>query len=74
MADGGGLDTRARMLDLLLEKVAGDTYPSETMMNLIEELVEPDEVPAYAAVLMEKVRDDAYPSTSMMRRIIALTE
>ena len=69
-----GTDTRARLLDLLLEKVADDPYPSATMMDLIEELLQPDEVPAYAAVLMEKVNEDTYPSVPMMRRLVALIE
>lgn len=73
MADNG-TDTRAQLLDLLLEKVAEDVYPSTTMMNLIEELLLPDDVPAYAAVLMDKIRDDAYPSVPMMQRLVALTE
>ena len=73
MADQGGADTRARMLDLLLEKIIEDRYPSETMMDLIEELAEPDDLPAYAAVLMDKISDDMYPSYSMMRRVVNLT-
>jgi hypothetical protein len=70
---GNGNDTRARLLDLLLEKVAADTYPSNTMMDLVEELLEPDDVPAYAAVLMQKISEENYPSVSMMRRLADLT-
>lgn len=73
MADAG-MDTRARLLDLLLEKVAEDAYPSSTMMDLIEELLQPDDVDAYAAVLMDKVSEDTYPSVSLMRRLVALSE
>jgi len=69
-----GADSRARLLDLLLEKVAEDLYPSGTMMDYIEELLLPDDVDAYATVLMEKIRDEAYPSVPMMRRLVALTE
>ncbi|MGN6752373.1 MAG: hypothetical protein ACTHJJ_07445 [Intrasporangium sp.] len=57
---------------MLLEKVAEDLYPSGMMMDLIEELLQPDEVAAYVAVLMEKMQDDAYPSVGMMRRVTAL--
>ena len=74
MANGNHFDTRARVLDLLIEKVAADRYPSETMLNLIETLVEPDDVPAYAAVLMAKLEDETYPSIPMMRRLVALGE
>jgi hypothetical protein len=66
-------DVRARLLDLLLEKVAEDTYPSNTMLDLIEELLHPRDVPAYAAVLMHKVRRDTYPSVSMLQRLVELT-
>jgi hypothetical protein len=70
----GGMDSRARLVDLLLEKIAADPYPSGTMMDLVEELLLPDDVPAYAAVLMEKVRGDAFPSVPMMKRLVDLTE
>jgi hypothetical protein len=73
MANGNGFDTRARVLDLLLEKVGDDTYPSETMLDLIEELATPDDIAAYAAVLMSKVANDTYPSISMLRRLVALS-
>ncbi len=69
-----GTDTRARLLDLLLEKVAEDVYPSGMMMDLIEELLLPDDVAAYAAVLMEKIREEVYPSVPMMRRLVALIQ
>jgi len=65
-------DTRAAVLDLMMEKVIADTYPSETMMDLIEMLATPEDIPAYAAVLMEKVRAETYPSASMLRRLVAL--
>jgi hypothetical protein len=72
--NGGGMDSRARLVDLLLEKIAEDPYPSETMMDLVEQLLLPDDLPAYAAVLMEKIRGDAFPSVSMMKRVVGLTE
>jgi len=68
-----GDDTRARIVDLLLDKVAEDPFPSITMMNLLEEILAPDEIPAYAAVLMQKIGDEAFPSVSMLARLVALT-
>jgi len=44
------------------------------MMDYLEELLLPDEVPAYVAVLAQKLRDDQFPSISMLRRLIDLTE
>jgi hypothetical protein len=72
MANGNTFDTRAAVLDLLLDKVNADEYPSETMMDLIEQLMEPDDIPTYAAVLMAKVSGDNFPSISMLRRLVAL--
>jgi hypothetical protein len=65
-------DTRARLIDLLLEKIAEDPFPSGVMMDLIEELLPPDDVAAYAAVLMEKIREENFPSVPMMRRLLRL--
>lgn len=67
-------DPRALLVDLLLEKVAADVYPSNTMMDYLEELLLPDEIPAYAAVLLQKLRDDQYPSVSMLRRLVGLAQ
>jgi hypothetical protein len=68
----GTEQTRAALLDLLLSKVKDDTYPSATTMDLIEELLSPEELPAYAAVLMEKISRENYPSASMMKRLVDL--
>src|SRR5689334_7331065 len=72
MANRGHIDARAMMVDLLLQKVAEDLYLSNTIMDFLEELMLPHDVPAYAAVLMEKMRDETYPSVSMMRRLVGL--
>lgn len=73
MAHQDDTDSRAWLLDLLLDKVAEDRFPSTTMLDLIEQIMEPDDVPAYAAVLMQKIRDEAYPSVPMMSRLVELT-
>ena len=67
------LDIRGELVNLLVEKIASDRNPSITMMNLVEELLAPDDVPAYAEVLLDKVQSDRYPSLSMIHRLIALT-
>ena len=71
-SNGKGVDVRGEVVDLLLEKIASDRNPSVTMMNLVEELLAPDDVPAYVGVLMDKVKTDRYPSYSMIRRLLAL--
>ena len=62
-------DVRSELLKNLLSKVEQDPYPSLTMLNLIEELLTPDEVPQYARLLLEKVADEQFPSVSMLARI-----
>jgi hypothetical protein len=65
-------DARDLLLDALLDKVAQDRFPSISMLDMIEDLLEPDEVALYARVLLYKVRRDKYPSIPMLRRIAAL--
>jgi hypothetical protein len=67
-------DAREVLLDALLEKVADERFPSATMLDLIESLLRPDEVPIYARVLLDKVRADTFPSIPMIRRIAALVQ
>ena len=66
-------DVRAELVDLLLQKIAADRHPSGTMMNLVEELLAPEDIPAYAGILMDKVKTDKYPSLPMMQRLLALS-
>ena len=72
-SNGKGLNVRGEVVDLLLEKIASDRNPSVTMMNMVEELLTPDDVPAYVGILLDKVKTGGrYPSYSMLRRILAL--
>jgi hypothetical protein len=76
--DGGTMNEaqdqiRRQLLELLLTKVEQDTYPSSTMLDLIEELLGPDEVGDYAEVLMAKVANDQFPSLDLMNRVKSLT-
>ena len=72
-SNGDEVDVRGEVVDLLIERIASDRNPSVTMMNLVEELLTPDDVPAYAEVLMDKVKTERFPSISMIRRLIGLT-
>jgi hypothetical protein len=62
-------DVRVKLLQRLIDQVDSDQYPSTTMMDTIEEMLTPDEVPDYAQMLVRKVADDQYPSIGMIRRI-----
>jgi hypothetical protein len=62
-------DVRSELLKNLISKVEDDPFPSNTMLDLIEQLLTPDDVPGYARVLMSKVADEQFPSMTMLRRI-----
>ena len=71
---GDGLEQiRDAVLDLLLDKVSQDRFPSSTVMDKIEAMLTPDHVAAYAAVLLSKIKDDQFPSISMINRLVNLT-
>ena len=72
-SSGKGMDVRGEVVNLLLEQSASDRNPSVTKMNMVEELLTPDDVPAYVGILWDKVKTGGrYPSYSMLRRILAL--
>jgi len=73
MAGEENEQVRAQLFELLLGKVDEDTYPSSTMLDIIEKLITPETAPAYAAVLMSKIDGDTYPSMSIIRRVLALS-
>ena len=73
MADRQSFDLRAEIVDALMEKVDTDPYPSNTMLNFIEELMTPDELPRYAGALLERIRSDNFPSIPMIARLKKLT-
>lgn len=72
MARDEQYEVRREILRALMSRVANDRYPSTTMLDLIEELLTPDEIPAYAEMLMERIRGDKYPSIPMINRVMAL--
>ena len=71
--DGNDDVVRREMLRMLMGKVEEDAYPSATMLDMIESLLKPNEIPAYAELLMEKIRRDRVPSIPLMNRILELT-
>ena len=69
----GELNVREEVLDLLLEKISNDRYPSTTMLDDVERLLTPWRIQDYAQVLLEKVRQDRFPSRSMVERLVRLS-
>ena len=58
-----------QILELLFDKVRADPYPSVTMLDIIEQSLEPDDVEEYTNLLMEKVKADEYPSLDHLHRL-----
>ena len=62
------------LVQVLLEKVRNDPYPSATQLQIIEEALPQQMVPDYLQVLMEKAAKDEFPSIPMLRRIGRVAE
>ena len=73
MADDIQEEVRSRTLQLLLDKVHADTYPSSTMLDIVEQLLSPQDVGDYAEVLWAKIEGENYPSYALVQRLIDLT-
>ncbi len=67
-------EARASFLQILLERVRQDHYPSATHMAMIEQALPAQMIPAYVEILLEKVAQDQNPSISMLRRISQLAD
>ena len=67
------MTARARYVEMLMERVRDDDFPSNDHLNRIEEQLTPDTVDDYLAILMEKVEETQFPSVSMLDRIEALS-
>ena len=63
---------RGELVKTLLAKVGEDRFPSSTMLDLIEELLTDEEVPAYVVFLQDRIREDTFPSIPMLQRLVAL--
>jgi hypothetical protein len=68
------LSIRDAVLDLLLDKVDNDRYPSTTMLDDIERILTPWRRDDYAEVLLAKVRNDRFPSHDMIERLLRLSD
>lgn len=62
-------ENRNELVGHLIERVSNDTYPSTTMLDLIEQSMGPDDVGDYVEALMEKIRQDEYPSYALINRV-----
>jgi hypothetical protein len=61
---------RERFVDLLLERVKSDPYPSRLHMDMLEaSMNDPDQLAEYLEALIEKVEKTRFPSHAMLERI-----
>ena len=63
------VNVRREMVDELLERIATERNPSVNMMDLVEQLLTPDDVPVYTRILMDKVKTARYPNVNIIRRL-----
>ena len=62
-------DVQTALAKVLLERVRQDNYPSQTQMDLLEEVIPPELVRDYVNVLLEKTLTSRWPSISLLRRL-----
>ena len=67
------LTVREQVLDLLLEKIEHDRYPSSSMLDDVERLLTPWRREQYADILLDKIRADRFPSRSLIDRLVKLS-
>ena len=59
-----------RYLDLLMERVSEDRYPSHQLLDRIESSFwTPEQLAEYVEVLLDKVDESWYPSHQLLDRI-----
>jgi hypothetical protein len=57
------------MVQMLMEKIRDDRYPSATQMAIVEESIPREMIPDYLEILIDKVAQDTVPSIPLLRRI-----
>lgn len=62
-------ELHGQIFEVLLEKVRADPFPSVTMLNMIEGMLQGEDVEAYTTVLMDKIREVEFPSLDQLRRL-----
>lgn len=68
----GEASAQEQLVQVLMDHIEEDNYPSTTMMDIIEQSMTPEQSSAYQQVLLEKIRGEHYPSLDMIRRLQAL--
>src|SRR3954452_17843745 len=64
-----GIEARERYVEMLMDHVRRDRFPSIDHMKRIEAALTPDTAGDYLELLLDKAADDRYPSPTMLKRI-----
>jgi len=64
-----GLEARERYIQMLMDHVRRDRFPSIDHLKRIEASLTPDMAGEYIELLLEKAADDQFPSPTMLKRI-----
>jgi hypothetical protein len=62
-------EAQGRLVQMLMDKVREDPYPSATQMSLIEQAIPREMLGDYVELLVEKAAQEDFPSIPMLRRI-----
>lgn len=62
--------SQERLLEILMERVGSDRYPSPQLLDRIEAAFwTPDQVTEYVDMLLEKIDETWYPSGQLLDRV-----
>ena len=67
-------DAHEAVIDLLLDKVREDRYPSNQQLDLLEHNATGRQRQELVDILADKVAQDRYPSLLMIRRMLRIAE
>ena len=67
-------EAQGRLVQMLMDKVRSDPYPSSTHMAIIEQAIPREMLGDYLELLVGKAAQDEFPSIPMLRRISRLAE
>ena len=62
-------EAQGRLVQMLMDKVRSDPYPSSTHLTLIEQSIPREQLGDYVELLVEKAAQDEFPSIPMLQRI-----
>jgi hypothetical protein len=62
-------EAQGRLVQMLMDKVRADPYPSSTHLSIIEQAIPREQRGDYVDLLVQKAAQDNFPSIPMLRRI-----